>query len=366
MGKATSYYYILLCILFLQWMEILYLLNKRHDEKNSSYTTSTHFSALQTKWKDDGGYLLFNNRSDEALLADDKSSQTKSETQTKFQGVAATLMINSPKWFQRRYTAMISNILLNIPPTWAVQIFYYPKGQSQFGMDINPGMLRLIRNHHKRIILTPIPQELYEQKGPRDRKAYLTHPWMWENMVSDRVLLFSGNGVICSNSKMSFLDDHTSNFLHQFDYIGSPWRQMSGIGGEGTISFRNRQAMLHAIKFKSHDGREKDDVYFVKALLGINEQAGNQVYRVASKLETQSFGGTQNFTEESGPPLIISGTLPQLDHDLRESILALCPELKIIFPVLHNPNCFGASPNAEECSKSICALRDPLTRRGGC
>ena len=45
--------------------------------------------------------------------------------------------------------------------------------------------------------------------------------------------------------------------------------------------------------------------------------------------------------------------------------MTICPEIKMIFPSLHDPSCFGAKPNGEKCKKSICALRDP-PRKGGC
>lgn len=32
-----------------------------------------------------------------------------------YDGVAVTLMLNAPKWFQKRYSTMISNILSNTP-----------------------------------------------------------------------------------------------------------------------------------------------------------------------------------------------------------------------------------------------------------
>ncbi len=37
--------------------------------------------------------------------------------------------------------------------------------------------------------------------------------------------------------------------------------------------------------------------------------------------------------------------------------------IKIIFPSLHDPNCFGATPNGTKCAKSICALNPGP---GGC
>jgi len=49
------------------------------------------------------------------------SKETKPKI--KYEGVATTLFLNTPKWFQRRYTNMITNVFINIPPNWAIQIF---------------------------------------------------------------------------------------------------------------------------------------------------------------------------------------------------------------------------------------------------
>ena len=281
-----------------------------------------------------------------------------------FRGVAATLMINSPKWFQRRYTMMISNILLNIPPDWAVQIFYTGTGLSQIGLDINPGLVRLASTND-RIVLTKIPEEVYNKHGMKKRILYWTDEWIWKEMLADRILVFSGNGVLCSNSKLSIADG-TATILNDVDYIGTPWREFWGAGGDGTISYRNRTAMLHAIRFRKHDGNEREDRYFVRTLLEINEKEGTELYRVASKEQTLIFGGTENIVEVEGPPMVVSGTMPNIDHELRETVLDLCPELRMIFPVLHNPNCFGANPDGEECAKYICALKNPDERMSGC
>ena len=172
---------------------------------------------------------------------------------------------------------------------------------------------------------------------------------------------------MCSNSKLSMLDGSAfDRILDKVDFIGSPSRELWGRGGTGDISYRNRTAMLDAIRFKKHDGNEREDTFFIKTLLEMNKNAERDLYRVATKEQTQLFGGTDGLDEERGPPMVISGTMPRMDQDSRESLLLLCPELKIIFPSLHNPNCFGANPNSEECARSICALKNSTERQSGC
>ena len=41
-----------------------------------------------------------------------------------YEGVAVSTFLGSPKWFQNRYSMMISNIDHVIPMNWAIQIFY--------------------------------------------------------------------------------------------------------------------------------------------------------------------------------------------------------------------------------------------------
>lgn len=285
---------------------------------------------------------------------------------TKYEGVAVTLMINAPKWFQRRYTTMVQNILDNTPSNWAVQIFYVALGQSKFGLDINPGLIRL-NSTIDRLIMTELPQDIVKKQGMKVKKLYWTSEFLWESMVADNVLVFSGNGAICSNSRLSLLDDSALKVLQDFDYIGTPSRTRSE-GGDGSLSFRKRSAMLSAIRNVPYDGDSAEDYYFIEALKTINRKGGT--YKVATKEDTWLIGGVKNaneFKEEEGPPFIISGTISYLDNNIRNTVLEMCPEVKRLFPSLHHPACFGAHPDADACAKSICALQDPSIRgKSGC
>lgn len=42
----------------------------------------------------------------------------------KYSGVAVTLFLGSPGWFQNRYSMMVNNINGMIPDDWVIQIFY--------------------------------------------------------------------------------------------------------------------------------------------------------------------------------------------------------------------------------------------------
>lgn len=293
-------------------------------------------------------------------------SATSTESSTpqprKFSGMAVTLMLHSPKWFQRRYTAIVQNMLNNVPLDWGVQIFYIASGGSQRGLDINPGIGRLVEQG--RVVLTPMPEEVWRFKSRRS--DFFLIPWFWESILADKVLLFGGNSVICSNSFQTL-----ANYSH-FDYLGGPWRGVGGVGGSGEISLRSRPLMVQILKEQmqrtpevTRDFTNKwgmEDEFFVKSIVAMQKANPNSGITLASYEDCLQFSSKDNNLNFNS--LVATGTLAASDDMKREEFLAYCPELKVIFPVLHNPNCFGAEPNAEKCAASICALKPD--RKGGC
>ena len=55
--------------------------------------------------------------------------------------------------------------------------------------------------------------------------------------------------------------------------------------------------------------------------------------------------------QDPGSPLTLgaSGTLPNLNDTARQQFLDFCPELKMLYPSMHSPHCFGAEPNPLGC-----------------
>ena len=137
-------------------------------------------------------------------------------------GVALLLMTDQPKWFQRRYTLLIQNLLFNLPNSWIVQIFHPDSKQFQSGVELNPGFKRLIEMDHPRLQLTKIPREIIKA---RKRPIHLMlHPFIWENTLAEKVLYLDGNHVLCANSPYTI-----EKFIH-YDYIGAPgWGMFKGI-----------------------------------------------------------------------------------------------------------------------------------------
>lgn len=282
-----------------------------------------------------------------------------------YAGAAVFLNLHQPKWFQRRYSMMIQNVNNNLPDDWVIQIFWTGEGSSKAGIDLNRGLQRFIDSG--RLILTMIPKKVWNFK--RKRFQLMVEPWIWENMLADKVLVFGGTCVICSNSPLK-----VSNFSH-LDYIGAPWDAHKGVGGDGSISLRNRKLMVQILHHEldkmpnQKDKREaykswgQEDHFFVSRLLRLQKQ-GLLEARVASREETLQFSAIGSAVNDD--VFAVSGTLPSVTFSQRNKFMDLCPEMKIFYPALHDPHCFGASPDGEECAKSICALKPRSERKGGC
>jgi hypothetical protein len=294
------------------------------------------------------------------------------------EGVAMTLLLHAPKWFQRRYTMMIANVINNIPQTWCVIIYYTSSGASQVGIDLSFGIQKLIEIHGShRIQLVDIPSVVINERRKRIHLMY--HPWIWSSLPANDVLVFGGNSVICSNSPLNL----TSFLAKDLDYLGAPWDAFNGQGGDGGISLRKRDSMLKVIEYsttlsssKKDQGKERkkeaswqtwgaEDRFYVKNMLAM-VKTGEYIFKIAKRLDTLQWSAIGSYapTPHSIPPLpgeapwAASGTLPSVKTDKeRELFLQYCPELKILYPSTHNPNCFGAQVHAEECAASICALQ---------
>jgi hypothetical protein len=292
-----------------------------------------------------------------------------------YDGVAITLMLRAPKWFHRRYTVMLHNILANIPETWVVQVFVNVDWLQHDVLPLHPGLQQMMmqdatnssnKNSNNsiknRVIWTPIPKSMTRQK-PKD---IMKSTWLWDRVVSEDVLVFGGNGALCANANVR-LDAFTP-----YDYVGTPWTQHGGRGGDGsTHSFRHKSIMLEILQ--DHPPTPKDDDspdyhYFLKHLLQMQDGTNSNKYKVADRNTTLRFGGASTggdgIATATSTPLLLSGTQAKLNWTARETLLFVCPELKMIFPSLHEPSCFGAHPNGTKCKETICALREGLLSSG--
>lgn len=174
-----------------------------------------------------------------------------------YDGVAVTLFLGSPKWFQDRYSMMVNQVIASIPSDWIVQIFFDPSTAMAVKGTQYAGIQKQVSSG--RVVLTELPANMTGIK----KRDLLKSTWLWENMLAETVLLFGGNGALCANSPFQVKD------FSRFDYIGAPWKSVKGNGGSGDISMRKRSVVLQALRDIVRTGRGtdvKEDSTLVKFL----------------------------------------------------------------------------------------------------
>jgi hypothetical protein len=362
-------------------------------------------------------------------------------------GVGVTLFFRSPQWFHLRYTHLLHNAALHLPPGWGLQIMVNPSwflGEQARVLHWHPGLRRLLAleeeaspskqppaatadaafsSHPRRhmteyrgtflgrhVYVTWLPDVL--TKPPAKPKGVLHSRWIWQEIVAERVLLYSGNGVFCGNhllaaaerphpsstslwqawgwtdeasrdsdASTSSSDPTTRNHddSYYLDYVGTPWKQMGGVGGDGSShSYRNRTSMLRILEWAKDDDswiKQAEHVWLLHAMQRYNKEhaatandgQGTDLFRIATPAQTFVLGGVTNLSHDGvlqRVPYVAAGTHAHVTWGERESLLKHCPELKTIFPSLHEPACFGARPKPDICRQTICAMQDPLPKSG--
>lgn len=150
---------------------------------------------------------------------------------------------------------------------------------------------------------------------------------------------------MCANTPLQLSD------FDDFDYIGFPWPDLQGRGGDGGFSLRRRSQMIEVLQLREspssplHALKGKEDYIFAKGL----EMLGN---RLPTARDTEMFAMAGNVAV--GQPLGAAGTLAGLNDTARIAAMEYCPELKMFFPALHNSACFGAEPDALGCFQYLC------------
>lgn len=371
----------LIAVIAIQWVLFTTLL--QHAEENSTAATTSSAAAAAAAARATVAIesALKSGSTVDVHGAEGRRKQTEADdaaadavtrltrSSAEISGVAATIIFRAPKWFFLRYKVMLDNALANLPnSSWKVQVFINePWVQDQL-LPWHPGLARMFQQH-PRVIVTPLPSNLTSGK-PR---AVVVSSWFWENMAADRVLLFSGNGAICGNHQPATAWD---DLLH-LDYVGSPWAEHGGRGGDGsTHSLRSRPAMLRVLAHAEHQAAGPEHRFFLETMLRMNSAAlvdnnnnnNNNPFQIATPDQTVVFGGVHNLSSPTTGlvrlPLTVAGTQAQLSYAERDSLLKHCPELKVIFPSLHDPACFGAHPDPAKCKATICALQDNVPSHG--
>jgi hypothetical protein len=366
-SKSTNQYgtsLMMLVMTVFQWMIITVLMHRRHEEVS---TIATRNEQLSTQ------------NAINTIGIDKERILEKNQTTIKLDGVAVTIMYRAPKWFHLRYKVMIDNAIANLPDasTWKVQIFVNEVFQNDQNLvQWNPGLVHMFDGRHPRVIVSPLPTNLTGRKNkPKD---VLFSSWFWDNVAADRVLLFSGNGAFCGNQPFNSWNKYS---LLDLDYLGVPSFDFDGIGGDGTShTLRSRTAMRRIVQYRNENKitefKHQEDYETLKAMIEINQKNAHladsgtyEPFKIASREQTIAFGGVNDLSNDTIEgvvrlPLVVAGTQGRLIYAERDTLLKHCPELKVIFPSLHEPACFGAHPNPEICKATICALQETVSPHG--
>jgi len=348
----------LITVIAIQWVLFSVLLQQRYssqEQKQLLQSSSATFSSSSALTNNSTATTIVNRRTRQEKIP--------------LEGVAVTVIFKAPKWMHLRYLLTIHNALANLPDqsgSWKVQLFVNQHWADANLLPWHPGIQRIFRGQDPRVIVTPLTMPLTKGKP----KQVLFSKWFWESMAADRVVLFSANGAFCGN----LVDHHAWDQLLLLDYCGAPWTNHHGVGGDGSShSIRSRPAMLKVIEYANANGKPlQDNSDFVNTMIRMNNDetiAGDQKFKIATPEQTIQFGGVYNLSsgDDSGlvrMPIAVAGTQARLTYSERDSLLKHCPELKTIFPSLHEPSCFGAHPNPVKCKATICALQDDLPAHG--
>lgn len=263
-------------------------------------------------------------------------------------GVAVTLWLGSPKWFQNRYSMMLALVHAWLPPKWKIQVFYHPTNRMALQAINFIGVRKLVDKGA--VLLTPLPEDLLKKK----RKDILLSKWLWENVSGERVVTFGGTSVFCGNSPNKIED-----FAQQLDYIGGPWSAFDGLGGDAGLTYRNRSFMLATSVALAQEtglsrrdtGKEDTEIAsYWNDFLVMNRSIP---FRLARRPQTNRWA-MGDLNDATNLPFGAIGTLGALNEKQRIEAIDFCPELKLFYPVLSHPSCFGAAPKPLDCFKALC------------
>ena len=82
----------------------------------------------------------------------------------------------------------------------------------------------------------------------------------------------------------------------------------------------------------------QEDQFFISRILEMQEKGLVQA-KLAPKEETLKFSGIDD--KLNNDVFVVSGTLAGVPYDTRQKFHNYCPEIKMFYPTMHDPSCFG-------------------------
>jgi hypothetical protein len=249
---------------------------------------------------------------------------------------------------QRRYPMLVANALANLPRDWKVQLVVKNSPGAQRGART---LGRLLSRNPERVTVTEMPDDV----GRLRRVQVTSTPWFWKSLVADRVLLLSAGAALCGASTK------TIDEFGRYSLVGALWsqRQQDRPGDTRRGMLVDRKVALAALQARGtplHGPPEGDGSWIheeMRRLVPAEQQAPRSV-------QAQFAISDEGLLDADSIPFMVAGTMSHIPGN-RSHLVEHCPEIKMIYPALHDPNCFGAKSalNKEKCYASLCVTNPP-------
>lgn len=213
----------------------------------------------------------------------------------------------------------LTNFAGNLGPDWPLLVVYTPKAEAAvLGAKTVQYMSRYGSLDAVPLSALGIPG-LDELATVTQYSRLLVHPHFWQAMHAEKVLTFQVDSVLCSGSAFS-VDDFLA-----YDYIGAPWIHNNNAVGNGGLSLRSVDRMLHIARHHNRTAHP-EDVFFVEGLADI-AQGDEAVVRAPASV-AQKFSWEMDRQPPSYVPFGLHRS-PIVPESTKTAILAGCPEAGI-------------------------------------
>jgi hypothetical protein len=242
----------------------------------------------------------------------------------------STAQVSSISWSRFRAVTIVhkpcstlsytlTNFAGNLGPDWPILVIYTPRAKDAV---LNNKVVRYLSRYGGLHVLAlsalAIPG-LDELTDVSKYSLLLARPEFWEAMHADKVLIFQTDSVLCSQSAFT-IDDFLA-----YDYVGAPWVHVDRAVGNGGLSLRSVDKMLHITRRSDRDPHP-EDVFFVQGLAAMARDDATSVIR-APTVVAQRFA----FEMDQPPDAVPFGVHRSVivPAETKASVVAGCPEAAV-------------------------------------
>ena len=213
----------------------------------------------------------------------------------------------------------LTNFAGNLGPDWPILVIYTPRGKDAV---LNDKVVRYLGRygglHTLPLSALAIPG-LKELTNVSKYSLLLARPEFWEALHAEKVLIFQTDSVLCSRSAFT-IDDFLA-----YDYVGAPWVHVDRAVGNGGLSLRSVDKMLHIARHSQRDPHP-EDVFFVEGLAAMARDDATFVIRAPTAV-AERFA----FEMDAPPSAVPFGVHRSVivPADTKAAVIAGCPEASV-------------------------------------